>query len=313
MMTCLLDVPKLTTVTAERDSTIHNESGGCKTQEVLVLVLGPAYSHSCPARLLRELDSENELTLWVTDHVDNGHVDGDVLLESDEIYGNAISTKSGLNIREGKLVDESAGVSLEAGTEAVQILLIACLDDFGPGLISFELRNTGPVDKTALFTLESLVALLVTKLALHGIGRAAACSMSLNAACVARAGEFALDTRVGTIRLVVTNISAVEAFASQTASGWCVGALASEVAFLATAEKHVSTIAEKFAANKESQLTVGKQHRHHRQFQCQLDRRRPKSHHQWWQLPMRRRLKEISKVYAAKRGVAYRQRLRSSS
>lgn len=252
MITNLLDVTELTAVAAERDSTILNESGGCKTLEVLLPVLGPTYSHLRPARLLGELDSENKLTFWVADHVDNGHIDSDILLEGDEKDGKLILAKGGLDIGEGKVVDDSAGVSLEAGAEAVQILLLGCIDEFGPSLLSLELRDTSPVYKATLFTLESLVALLVAKLALYRIGWAAACSMSLDTAGVAGTGELALDTRVGAVGLVVTNLATVVAFTSEAAARWCIGAFASEVTVLAAAAKNVSMVSSRIAANKGS-------------------------------------------------------------
>lgn len=247
--TYLLDVTKLTAVAAERDTTILNEPGGCKTLEVLILVLRPAHSHLRTARLLGKLDGENELTFRVADHVHNSHVDGDVLLEGDEKDGKLIFAKSGLDIREGEIVYDGAGVSLEAGTEAVQIFLLGCIDELGPGLLSLELRNTGPVDNATLLTLKSLVAFLVAKLALHGVGWAAACSMSLDTAGVAGTSELALDARIGAISLVVTDLAAVVAFASEAASGWCVGAFASEMTFLAAAAKNVSMVSERMVAN----------------------------------------------------------------
>lgn len=94
MITYLPDVSELTAVAAERDTAILDETGGCETLEVLGAVVGPSLSHLRPAGLVRELNGENELTFRVADHVDDGHVDGNLLLEGDEKDGKTILAKS---------------------------------------------------------------------------------------------------------------------------------------------------------------------------------------------------------------------------
>lgn len=242
MITYLLNVAELTTVAAERNTTILNEAGGCKTLEVLVLVLRPTLSHLRTAGLVGELSGKNKLTFWIADHVDNGHIDGNVLLEGDKKDGKTILAKSGLDIGEGEVVDNCSSISLETGTEAVQIPLLGCINKLGPSLFSLELRDTGPVDKATLLTLESLVPFLVTELASHRIGGAVASGVAIYTTSVAGTGEFALNARVGAVGLVVTNFAAVEALASEAASGGLVGALSSEVTGLVATANGVSMV-----------------------------------------------------------------------
>jgi hypothetical protein len=84
------------------------------------------------------------------------------------------------------------------------------------------------------------VTLLVAEPALLGVGWADTSRVTLNTARVARASEGALNTLVSTISLVVTNLTAVVALASHTATRRSVGAFASEVASLvAAAERSV--------------------------------------------------------------------------
>jgi hypothetical protein len=79
------------------------------------------------------------------------------------------------------------------------------------------------------------VTLFVAKPALHRIGRTVASSVALDTTGVAGSGELALDTRVGTVSLVVTDFAAVVAFASETATSRLVWTFASEVAGLSAA------------------------------------------------------------------------------
>ena len=66
--------------------------------------------------------------------------------------------------------------------------------------------------------------------------------MAFNAAGVAGAGELTLDARVGAVGLVVTNFTAVEAFASEAAASGLVGAFAGEVPSLATSVYMISRV-----------------------------------------------------------------------
>lgn len=79
------------------------------------------------------------------------------------------------------------------------------------------------------------MTLLVAQLALRRVGGAAACSVSLDPAGVACAGELAFDSRVGAVSLVVTDFAAVVALASETAARRVVGAFAGEVTGLVAA------------------------------------------------------------------------------
>lgn len=174
------------------------------------------------------------------------------MLESDEVDRKSILPKGRLDVGKREVIDDGAGVSLEAGAEAVQILLLGRIDEPSPGFLSLELRDTSPVDSATLLTLKSLVAFLIAKLALRGVGWAVACSMSVDTAGVAGTGELALDARIGAVGLVVSNLATVEALPSEAAARWCVGAFASEVAFCTAAAKNVSMVSGRSVANRGS-------------------------------------------------------------
>jgi hypothetical protein len=81
---------------------------------------------------------------------------------------------------------------------------------------------------------------LVAQLALLRIGRAVASCMAFDTTSVASAVERTLDALVGTVRLVVADLAAVEALASQAATLGLLRAFASEVAGLVAAVVKVS-------------------------------------------------------------------------
>jgi hypothetical protein len=93
-----------------------------------------------------------------------------------------------------------------------------------------------------LLAIKRLVACLVTKPALLWICWTIAGRVTLNTACIASAGEGTFDTLVRTVSLVVTNLSAVEAFASEATSRGFVRAVSSKVAGLVAAMDRVSMI-----------------------------------------------------------------------
>jgi hypothetical protein len=86
------------------------------------------------------------------------------------------------------------------------------------------------------------VARLVTEPALLWVGWAIAGRVTLNTTCIASARKGPLDSLVRTVGLVVTNLPAVEAFASETASLRLVGTLSSKVTSLAAAIDKVSVM-----------------------------------------------------------------------
>jgi hypothetical protein len=86
------------------------------------------------------------------------------------------------------------------------------------------------------------VTLLIAELALLGVGRTATSRVALDTAGIASTGEGTLDALIGAISLVVTDLTAVEALASQTTAPGLVGTLASKVASLVAAVGKVSTL-----------------------------------------------------------------------
>ncbi len=78
------------------------------------------------------------------------------------------------------------------------------------------------------------MTLTVAKPALDGVGRAATRRVSLLTACIAFAAEWTLNTLVGALGFVVTNLAAVEAFASEVAL-WLVRAFTRKVTSLVAA------------------------------------------------------------------------------
>lgn len=102
-----------------------------------------------------------------------------------------------------------------------------------PSLPSLELRDARPVDEATLLTLSCLVALLVAEFAFDRwtIAR----RVSFDAAFPTGACELALDSGVGTVSLVVTDLSTVEALSCKTATSRLVGTVTGIVAILVTA------------------------------------------------------------------------------
>jgi hypothetical protein len=85
------------------------------------------------------------------------------------------------------------------------------------------------------------VACLIAEPTLLRVGGAVSGSVAFNTTGVASARERTLDALVGTVGLVVANLTAVEALAGETASLRLVGAVAREVASLAAAACTIST------------------------------------------------------------------------
>jgi hypothetical protein len=300
-------VAKLTTVDAQRNTTVLNEASGGETFEVLLSVLRPALSQLRATRLLGELNREDELPFWIADQVDNCHVDRNLLLLGDQEDWKSIFSESGLHIGEAEVIDGRASVCPEAGAETIEILLLCSVNQLCPSLFSLELWDTSPVDHAALLALKCLVALIVAELALNRVGRAVASRMALDTAGVTGAGKFALDTGISAVSFVVANLSAVEALAGEAAASGLVWASMSEVPSLVAAVIMISMVKPLRgelsngllgdSLLRKDALTCGRCHHHHlrqlrRRHHC---RHRPKCHrHQKEQLPMNRRLRSVS-------------------
>lgn len=182
-------------------------AGRGETLEVLLGALGPACCHLRAARPCGQLDGEDELARGLADKVDDGHVGGDLLLLGDQIDTEACFTQSLLDCDQAEVVGNGAGISTQAGTELVEIILRRGFDDGGPGFPVRQLRNAGPVDDAALLAVESLVALLRAKAALLGLW-------------------------IRAVRAVVADLSAAIALAGHTAALGLVRAVAGEMAGL---------------------------------------------------------------------------------
>jgi hypothetical protein len=198
--------------------------------------------HLCATRLGRQLDRKNVLALSVADEVDNGHVGGDILLLGDEVHTKIIFAQSSLDSGEIEVILESTSVGTKTDAERIEVLGLSRVDEGGPGTSSVHLRHTSPVDHAALIAVEGLVAFLIAKLALHGVRRASAGRMTLYTAGVAGSVEGTLDTLIGAVRLVVTDLAAVEALSSETAALGLVGAFTGEVTSLVAALIEVSML-----------------------------------------------------------------------
>jgi hypothetical protein len=162
------------------------------------------------------LDGENILAIRVAEHVDNSHIRGYFLFLGDQEDRKTICAKSFLDSDKVEItrIHERTCVSLQTVAERIEIFRPSRIDELPPGFPRFELRDTSPINKTTLLAIKSLVALFVAKPTLHGIGRTVASSVALNTTGVAGSGELALDTRVGTVSLVVTDFATVVALAS---------------------------------------------------------------------------------------------------
>lgn len=243
--TYLANMTKFATVAAKGNTTILNKTSGGESLQVLSSVFRPSLGHLCATRLVRKLDGEHELALRVADHVNDRHVEGDLLLLGNQEYRKSIVTERSLDIGEAEVVHDGASIGLEAGAESVKILLLGCVDELRPSLLSFNFRNTSPVDKATLLTLQSFMTVPATKLALHRVGRAASGLVAFDTARIAGTSEFAFDACVGAVGLVVSNFAAVVALASEVASSGLVGALTSEVASLVAAVRVVSLVKQR--------------------------------------------------------------------
>jgi hypothetical protein len=102
------------------------------------------------------------------------------------------------------------------------------------------------------------VALLLAELAC--LSRAVAGRMSFLAAEIACTSEGALDAGIGTVRLVVADLAAVVALASQASALGLVRAFASEVTFLIAA---VGYWLDRAFGDVDSMITTCGMHHHH--------------------------------------------------
>lgn len=173
-------------------------------------------SHLGATRLRRELDGQNKLAVWVADKVDDSHVRGDLLLLGDKKDCEVILAESLLDGGKIELIHGSASVSPQADAEGVEVLLFGSIDQSNPGSRGIHLRHTGPVDNAARLAVDSAMALLIAEFA--------------------GTIESTLYPLVGTICLVVTDLTAVEALASKTATALgLIRAVAGEVTGLLAA------------------------------------------------------------------------------
>jgi len=233
-------VSEFTTVGAERHANVLDVTTGSETLEVLLWALGPTLCHLRATGLGRQLDRKNVLALSITDEVDNGHVGGDILLLGDDMHTEIIVTQSTLDGGEIEVILESTSVGTKTDAERIEVLDLGGVDEGSPGISSVHLRHTSPVNHTTLVAVESLVARLIAEPALHRVRRASTGGVTLFAAGVAGSAEGTLNTLIGAVCLVVTDLAAVEALASETAALGLVGALPGEVASLAASVLEVS-------------------------------------------------------------------------
>jgi hypothetical protein len=236
----LAGVAELTAVVAERDTAVLHETSRRETLEVLFRALRPALSELGAARLRRQLNGQDKMALRVADQVDNGHVWRNVLLLGDQIHAEAIVSQSLLDGGQAEDVGGSTRVGTQTDAEDVEVLLVRSVDEGLPSVFGGQLGNTSPVDDTATLAVESDVSLLVAQLALLGVGGALASRVALDTTRVAGAAEGTLDALVGAVRLVVADLSAVEALAGEAAALRLVGTFAGEVAGLVAAAVKVS-------------------------------------------------------------------------
>lgn len=124
----LADVAKLAAIATERNTSVLNEAGRRKTLEILCCVLRPALSKLRTARLIGQLNGENELTVRVTHQVDDSHVDRNLLLLGDQVDTQPILSKSLLHGRKVELLHGGASISLETGPKRVQITLLSSIN-----------------------------------------------------------------------------------------------------------------------------------------------------------------------------------------
>jgi len=226
-------VTELTAVAAKRDAAVLDKPSRRKALQILRSILRPALSHLRTARLFGQLDGKDVLALWVANQVDNGHVDSHLLLLRDQIDRQLICAESGFHVRQAEVVDDGACICLEAGAERVEVPLRCGVYEMSPSLSSLELRNARPVDDATLLTLSCLVALLITEFALDCWTMAR--RVAFDAAFPTGARELALDSGIGTVSLVVTDLSTVEALSREAATSRLVGTVTGMVASLVTA------------------------------------------------------------------------------
>lgn len=164
------------------------------------------------------------MAVGITDEVDDGHIGGDLLLLSDEEDSKSIFAKSFLDGGKAEVIHGSASVCLQADTEDIEVFGFGSVDEGNPGRLSIHLGDARPVDNATRLAVDSTMTLLVAEFA--------------------GAIERTLDTLIGTVRLVVTDLAAVEALASEAASTALrlLRAVAGEVTGLLAAIKFVSTM-----------------------------------------------------------------------
>lgn len=200
---------KLSTVAAERDTAILNKAGRGKTLHVLLRILRPALSHLRTARLVRQLNSEHVIALWISNQVDNGHVHSNLLLLGNQEDGKSIGAQSGFDIGQTERIKYRPSVGLEACSESIDVLLASRMDECRPSLFSLELRDASPINNTALLTVDCLVTFLVAELAFERVCRAVSSGVAFDATRIASSGKLTLNARVRAVSLVVANFTTV--------------------------------------------------------------------------------------------------------
>jgi hypothetical protein len=227
----------LATVAADRNTAILDKAGRGETLEVLLRALRPALGELRTTGLSRQLDRENILAVGIANKIDDGKALIDLLPLCNQIHTEALFAQALFDSGQAELVSNSASVGTQADAEGIEVFLLGGIDKSSPGSLSLHLRYTSPIDDALLLAVHGNMALLVAQLALLRIGRAVASGMTLNTAAVADAREGVLDTRVGTVGLVVAYLTTVVAFASEAAALGLVRTLAGEVASLVAAAK----------------------------------------------------------------------------
>ncbi|PSN71979.1 hypothetical protein BS50DRAFT_240589 [Corynespora cassiicola Philippines] len=234
LLAMLANMTKLVTVGAHGYTTVLHETSRGKTLGVLLRVLRPSGSLLSTARLLRILERENELAVGVTKQVDNRHVWGNLLLEGDQVDRQLVLAHGIGNLLQIEDVSERTSIGLERRAKSIQVLVICGLDEAIPCMFGIQLGDSGPVHRAALLAVNSLVPLLLAELAGCWLSGTVSGSMSLDTTSIAGTRKWALDLGVGAIGFVVTDFTAVVAFASQATSR-LIGTLAGKVTLLTAA------------------------------------------------------------------------------
>lgn len=95
------DMADLSAVGADGDEAVHREAGLCETLQVLFRRRRPALCELGTPRLRGPLDGDGELLVRDALEVDEGPVDGDLLLLGDQVSVEALGTEGRLKILEG--------------------------------------------------------------------------------------------------------------------------------------------------------------------------------------------------------------------